>query len=83
MTKWKYFDKAEYIHNGNWSDPELKYKGFTLNYYSIEDTIYERFKEFCEEESIIDNEENFTEYCKANQDDIEELFEDNIANIVR
>ncbi len=78
MAKWKYFNEAEFIWNGEWNDSELEYKGKVFNSHLIEDTLWDRFNEYAEE-NVEANEENFTEYCKANQDDIRELFE-NIEN---
>jgi hypothetical protein len=75
MKQWKYFNEAEYIHNGTYSEPQLKYKGKIFNYFLIEDTIFARFQEFAEENNVEQNEENFTTYCKENQDEIRELFE--------
>lgn len=74
-TKWKYFEEAEFIWNGYWNDPQLKYNGKIYNSHIIEDTLWERFNEEAKEEGIELNEENFTVYCKDNQDDIRELFE--------
>lgn len=75
MKTWKYFNEAEFIYNGASSDPELKYKGKTFNYYSIEDTIYESFKEFAMDQNMEVTDENFEAYCKENQDHIKEVFE--------
>jgi 6-phosphogluconate dehydrogenase len=80
MKTWKYFDEAEFIWNGAWSDPELKYKGCIINSHIIEDTIWDRFNEYAEEENIQPTEENFTIYCNDNKEDIRELFEIAIGN---
>lgn len=75
MKKWKYFNDAEFIWNGNYSDPQLKYKGKIFNYYIIEDSIYNEFKDVAQEQNIEINDENFEKYCKDNQDSIRDLFE--------
>lgn len=75
MTKWKYFNEAEFIWNGEWSDPELLYKGKNFNAYLIKDAMVESFDEYALEEGIESNEKNFTIYCDNNQDMIRELFE--------
>jgi hypothetical protein len=31
---------AKYIYHGDWSDPEVVYKGFSLNYWDIQDGLY-------------------------------------------
>ena len=33
------------IEHGEWADPELEYKGKVVNYYELEDCLYEIFKE--------------------------------------
>lgn len=75
MAKWKYFNDAEFIWNGEWNDPQLEYKGEVINSHVIEDTLWDRFNDYAEEEGLEANEENFTVYCNNNQDDIKELFE--------
>lgn len=75
MSKWKYFNEAEFIWNGEWNDSQLEYKGKVYNIHLIEDVMWDRFNEYAKEENIESNEENFTFYCNNNQDDIRELFE--------
>lgn len=75
MKKWKYFSEAEYIDNGPYSDPQLKFEGKIFNYYRIEDAIYASFKEESEENGIETNDANFEAYCRDNQYMIRELFE--------
>jgi hypothetical protein len=41
----------------------------------VEDSIYNRFSEYAEEGGVIKSEENFTEYCMNNQDEIIETLE--------
>lgn len=75
MAQWKYFKEAEFIWNGHYDDPQLKYKGEIYNIHQIEDAMWDSFNEYAEEEDIEPNEENFTIYCDNNQDMIRELFE--------
>ncbi|QIW88605.1 hypothetical protein P59_236 [Bacillus phage P59] len=75
MKPWKYFPEANFIWNGEWSDPELEYQGEIINMHIIEDTMWDRFNDHCEEEGLEATEENFTLYCKDNQEEIRELFE--------
>jgi hypothetical protein len=74
-NKWKYFQEAKFIWNGNWNDPQLEYNGNVYNIHLIEDTMWDRFNEYAEDEGINPSEENFTVYCQNNQDEIRELFE--------
>jgi hypothetical protein len=75
MSKYKYFKKAQFVYNGDWNDPELIYNSKKYNYFLIENTIYERFKDFIEENKIEDNEENLIKYCEEHIEDIEEIFQ--------
>lgn len=75
MTQWKYFNEAEYIDNGEWSDPELIYKGERFDYFTIEDTIYSCFKENAIDNDIEISEENFEIFCENHQDYIRMVFE--------
>jgi hypothetical protein len=75
LTRWKYFEEAEFIWNGQWNDPQLRYKGRVYNIHLIEDVLWDRFNEYAEEEGIEPNEENYTEYCHINVEEIRELFE--------
>lgn len=35
----------EFISRGSWSDPAIRYKGVEINYYDVEDSLYEAWKE--------------------------------------
>lgn len=36
---------AKYYYHGDWADPEVVYKGFSLNYWDIQEGLYEIWKE--------------------------------------
>lgn len=36
---------VKYISHGEWSDPEVEYKGYTFNYWDVEDSLYDLFKQ--------------------------------------
>lgn len=74
MKKWKYCNKVEYIFINSQADPQLKYNGITKNYYDIEDAIYNYFAEECEENKIVNNEENFVKFCKEHENYILDSF---------
>ena len=35
----------KFISHGEWSDPEVEYKGYTFNYWDVEDSLYDLFKQ--------------------------------------
>lgn len=74
MKKWYgIFDEIEMIYNGEYSDPELKYKGKKFCYWDIEDMFFDMF---CEEENIVEDKdsdettERFTKWLKENKGDV-------------
>jgi len=75
MKKWKYCDKVEFIYHGDWTDPELKCNGKTLNYWDVEDVIYSDFLYECEMNNIVVSDENFELFCKHKEDEIIEIFQ--------
>lgn len=60
-------DDVKIIWHGEWSDPELKYNGYVVNYYTVEDNMYEMAKS----EGIDDN--GFPQYVRDNADEVREL----------
>ena len=47
---WYGIEDVGFIWHGSWSDPEIEYKGKRLNATIVEDTMWERFREECEEQ---------------------------------
>lgn len=80
MAQWKYFSGVEFVWNGAYNDATLIYKGHEINSHIVEDSIWDNFNEYCEEVGIEANEENFTDYCNNNQDEIEMYLELAIGN---
>lgn len=75
MAQWKYFEEAEFIYNGEQDDPQLKYNGQLFNYYDIEDSVYNDFKEHAKEFDLdVDDDYEFEKFCKDNQELIREYF---------
>lgn len=66
-------DDVAMISHGAWSDPELVYKGKSYNYYAIENTMVERYREDIGDDT--DNEERFLQYMKDHAEDIYELLD--------
>ena len=66
MQKFYGIEDINFIWHGEWSDPEIEYKGNLINYYTIENSLYEDFLE------RLSNEENegmnFEEWVYANKD---------------
>lgn len=59
-------EDINFIWHGEWSDPEIEYKGNLINYYTIETSLYE---DFLERLSNNENEGmNFNEWVYANKD---------------
>lgn len=61
------------IWHGEWKDPELSYNGMVVNYYDVENTIWEEYKE---DGYDSDDEEEFTKYCQNHEAEIKQLILD-------
>ena len=72
---WYGIKDVGFIWHGSWSDPEIEYKGKRINSTIVEDTMWERFKEDCEEDGEIPTEDKFELYMMVNQEDVYELIE--------
>ena len=72
---WYGISNIGFIWHGEWSDPEIEYKGKRINSTIVEDTMWERFREDCEEQGIDINEDYFNHYMKDNANEVYELIE--------
>lgn len=74
---WYGIPNIGFIYHGYWSDPEIEYKGKKINSYIVEDTMWERFRERCEEngKNINECEKDFDNYMRDNAEDVYELIE--------
>ena len=63
----------EFIWHGATPDPELSYQGKVVNYYDVEDTIWQEYKEDGHDS---DDEEEFTKYCQSHEVEIKQLILD-------
>lgn len=72
---WYGIKDVGFIWHGSWSDPEIEYKGKRINSTIVEDTMWERFREDCEEDCEIPTEDKFVLYMMVNQEDVYELIE--------
>ena len=59
------------VWHGEWSDPEIEYKGKRCNVYDMEDTMYGYYRD----EYPNDGENNFAKYMKDNESEVIELCE--------
>ena len=77
---WYGIEGVGFIWHGSWSNPEIEYKGKRINATIVEDTMWERFKEDCEEDGEIPTEDKFELYMMVNQEDVYELIELALGN---
>jgi len=69
---WRGVPGVKMIWHGEWSDPELEYNGKVLNYWEVENTMYERAKE---DGIDAENDEAFNKYCQDYAYDVYEMFD--------
>ena len=82
LPNWYGIENIGFVWHSSWSDPEIEYNGKRINAYIVEDTMWERFREECEEEgknadSCIDE---FDDYMKTNSEYVYELIELALGN---
>ena len=67
-----------FIWHGTNADPELSYRGKTVNYWDVENTLWEEYKEDRQEKGLLipDDQELFDKYCQEHSADIKQLIED-------
>lgn len=74
---WRGLEKVKMIWNGSQSDPRLKFDWIIANYWTVEDYLYELFKEDTEgEEKLKETERNnlFNKWLKNNFYEVEDIF---------
>lgn len=66
------------IWHGEWKDPELSYKGKVVNYFAVEDTIWEEYLEERSTKAMENPEDDneFTKYCQKHAAEIKQLILD-------
>ena len=74
---WRGVQGVTMIWHGEWSDPELEYGEYVANYWEVEDTMWERYKDECREADFYhfseDDDSEFNRFCKDYADDVYEL----------
>ncbi len=59
-----------YIWHGEWSDPEIYYGGYLMNYNDVEDSLWYGWQEYAEENKLDVNDDNaYEEYANAHAQD--------------
>lgn len=66
--------RIKFINHGEWSDPEVKYKGKSYNYYDFEDLLFNYYKDYQD----IYYKLSFEEFIKENKSLCYDLINDNI-----
>ena len=87
MKYWYGIYPIQFIWHNEWSDPELKAYGKTVNVHDIEDGLYERFYEESQEKGIRFAEMNdesraFEDWMLSNKDYVRQEFKDLFVNRV-
>lgn len=72
---WYGLPEVGFIWHGEWADPELEYKGKEFNSHIVEDTMWERYNEYCEENDKIPDYDDFAKYMEENEDEVYELLD--------
>lgn len=78
-TYWRGVEGVTMIWHGEWSDPELEYDGKVANYWDVENTMWERYKEECRSADFYhfseDDDKEFNRFCRDYAEDVYELIE--------
>lgn len=67
---------VQFIWHGSTSDPELSYRGKVVNYWDVEDTIWQEYKEDMQIKGLVvydGDDDAFNKYCQQRAADIKEL----------
>ena len=75
FPNWYGIDGIKFIWINTQSDPLIEYKGKRCSCYVVEDTMWERYCEDCEENGIETTDKGFEDFMQRNNDDVIELCE--------
>lgn len=67
-NNWFDIPDAKFIYHGDWSDPEVVYRGISLNYYDIEAGLLDVYREDHPEDR---NDRGFDKWMKKNPREVE------------
>ena len=77
MSTYRGVPGTTFIWHGEYSDPEIEYKGHIFNYYDVEDGLWSYYCEQCEDMGIKPTEEGFDKWFEKHIDsaisDLEDL----------
>lgn len=62
-----------YIWINSLADPQIEYNGKRFSCYTVEDTMWERYKEECYERDEEVDDDKFGDYMRENADEVREL----------
>ena len=71
LPNWYGIENIGFIWNGEWSDPEIEYKGKRINATIVENTMWERFTEECASNDL----DLFDSYMKEQVEEVCNLIE--------
>lgn len=76
---WRGVEGVTMIWHGEWSDPELEHDGKVANYWDVENTMWERYKEECRSSDFYhfseDDDTEFNRFCQDYKEDVYKLIE--------
>lgn len=76
LPNWYGIKDVKYVWHGEWSDAEILYKGNLINSTIIENSMIESYRDYLDENNIIDdNYDNFDKYMLDNKDEVIEFCE--------
>ena len=75
LPNWYGIENIGFIWNGEWSDPEIEYKGKRINATIVENTMWERYRDDCEMFGTNADIDRFGLYMLKNQEEVCELIE--------
>lgn len=73
LPYWYGIKPIRFIWRGNWADPEICYNRMVVNSHIVEDSMYERYREYCNEEDFESTDDGFAEFMRNNKAEIVEL----------
>ena len=69
LPKWYGIPDIGFLWHGEWSDPELEYKGVRVNLHDVEDTMWDYFQD----ETGSEYEDEFAKYVLENVHDVYDI----------
>lgn len=75
LPYWYGIKPIRFIWRGSWADPDICYNRMVVNSHIVEDSMYERYHEYCKEESLESSDDGFGEFMRNNKAEIVELIQ--------